>query len=710
MDKFLTKRRGDSDLQQLQPAQKKSKPLTKFSSSHSKEFPCFKASHKGETFAFCTACNVDISIGSGGKDDLNRHVQSVKHTNAYKEKSSGSSQSINNFFSKGDDLSVIRSEVKWTQFLIEKGLPLSTSDDFSSLIKELCPDSEVAKKFSCKRTKTRALVGCIGNAVTKELSEKMKTNHFSLGTDGSNDHHCKLYPVVITINDEACGEIRTELLSIPELTESSPAVNITKLLVTELEKFNVPLKNCVAFMSDNASVMVGVKGGVSTLLKKEQPNMMSLGCACHLINLAVKKSVSCLPIKIDEVLTDVYYYFHHSEKRICDFKEVQLLYNEEAKDILKHCPTRWLSLTTSLKRIVQLWQPLCEYFKSIKHKEEEALKKKTIKQQPQDASDAVIDSWFHDASSSASTRKSEHIPPAHSRLDRLVETFCSKRCLVYSSFLLWIMPLFDKYNKLLQKEEPQIHKLNDIYLSLFRDLLAKFVKPTIIQSHTNILLIDFHNEKHHITDKDMYIGELAQGLIADMKAKNRSQIHMNIIHFYTSSLTYIKDKFPLNSDILKHAKFVDIERRDKVSFADVQFFFKKFTVPKCSMDTLHEEFVNFQSSELPSTISSETRCDRQWNILLNHRNHIDQTKPYENLARLALSVLTIPHSNAAAERIFSFVRKNRTESRSLMSTDTLSTLLVTKVRASCHRPIKLTDDFLKKCKRATMDSLHSSHN
>lgn len=114
-------------------------------------------------------CHVDISVGSGGKDDIKKHVQSLKHTTNYKEKSCGSSQSINSFFSKGEDLSVIRSEVKWTQFIIEKGLPLSTSDDFSGLLKDLCPDSEIAKKFSCKRTKTRALVGCIGSAVTKRI-------------------------------------------------------------------------------------------------------------------------------------------------------------------------------------------------------------------------------------------------------------------------------------------------------------------------------------------------------------------------------------------------------------------------------------------------------------------------------------------------------------------------------------------------------------
>ena len=48
------------------------------------------------------------------------------------------------------------------------------------------------------------------------------------------------------------------------------------------------------------------------------------------------------------------------------------------------------------------------------------------------------------------------------------------------------------------------------------------------------------------------------------------------------------------------------------------------------------------------------------------------------LANLMLGILVIPHSNADSERIFSQVRKNRTETRPNLSVSTLSSLMVLK--------------------------------
>ena len=71
----------------------------------------------------------------------------------------------------------------------------------------------------------------------------------------------------------------------------------------------------------------------------------------------------------------------------------------------------------------------------------------------------------------------------------------------------------------------------------------------------------------------------------------------------------------------------------------------------------------------------------------NHRKQQDVTDndtssttiyplDYQNLGQLALSVFAIPHSNALAEKIFSLVRKNRTESRPQLSNATLNTLFL----------------------------------
>ena len=77
------------------------------------------------------------------------------------------------------------------------------------------------------------------------------------------------------------------------------------------------------------------------------------------------------------------------------------------------------------------------------------------------------------------------------------------------------------------------------------------------------------------------------------------------------------------------------------------------------------------------------------------------TYPYHDLACVMLGILSIFHSNADSERIFSMVRKVRTESRASMSVPTLEALLINKMGFG----VQLTDSVLTKCKKATVDFL-----
>ena len=71
-----------------------------------------------------------------------------------------------------------------------------------------------------------------------------------------------------------------------------------------------------------------------------------------------------------------------------------------------------------------------------------------------------------------------------------------------------------------------------------------------------------------------------------------------------------------------------------------------------------------------------------------------------------LVILSVSHSNAEGERIFSVVRINATEFRSSLSTPVLSDALVSKLYwqaagIPCHKR-QLTPALLQKCKKATM--------
>ncbi len=72
--------------------------------------------------------------------------------------------------------------------------------------------------------------------------------------------------------------------------------------------------------------MKGVRNGVIAKIRHEQPKVIDIHCICHLVTLCVKAAIKCLPIKVDEILVDIYYHFHHSMKSIVsltDYADVE---------------------------------------------------------------------------------------------------------------------------------------------------------------------------------------------------------------------------------------------------------------------------------------------------------------------------------------------------------------------------------------------------
>ncbi|KFM77998.1 hypothetical protein X975_25813, partial [Stegodyphus mimosarum] len=114
--------------------------------------------------------------------------------------------------------------------------------------------------------------------------------------------------------------------------------------MNELKQLNIPISNCISFGADSAHVMVGDKKGVASFLKKEQNELIVIGCPCHLINLAAENAAAALPLNIDQLLIDAFFYLEKSVKRKENLKNFQELCSGETRKILKHVCTRWLSL------------------------------------------------------------------------------------------------------------------------------------------------------------------------------------------------------------------------------------------------------------------------------------------------------------------------------------------------------------------------------
>lgn len=120
------------------------------------------------------------------------------------------------------------------------------------------------------------------------------------------------------------------------------------------------------------------------------------------------------------------------------------------------------------------------------------------------------------------------------------------------------------------------------------------------------------------------------------------------------------------------------------------------------MDRLEGQFLNYQVEDCSAAPSEHV--DLFWCHMSQQKNEDGQPK-FDLLAAVMFAILTIFHSNADSERIFSVVTKNKNKFRPNLSTPVLSSIIIHKMCLQssgqvCHSAT-ISQDTLKKAKQAT---------
>ena len=190
-----------------------------------------------------------------------------------------------------------------------------------------------------------------------------KHNRFQVFIDASNDQTDKLFPLVITYVTSDL-EVRTELLSLLELTEKSTWQNVATCIMidTELTPHDITWRNCISLCTDNACIMIGNKTGLYGFLLKLHGKLFFTGCSCHRIHLAAEWASRELEFKAETFFVDIYYYMDKTPNRSQSFKNCQEACGTGQLKVPKHVPTRWLSIGKVTQWILEQWEPLKSFF------------------------------------------------------------------------------------------------------------------------------------------------------------------------------------------------------------------------------------------------------------------------------------------------------------------------------------------------------------
>ena len=156
-----------------------------------------------------------------------------------------------------------------------------------------------------------------------------------------------------------------------------------------------------------------------------------------------------------------------------------------------------------------------------------------------------------------------------------------------------------------------------------------------------------------------------------------SEFFCTVRNYFQAVLDYLLDKLPFQDPILKSAVVVDPKEKLEARSSQLEIFMIKFPalIPEgSSLDAVLEQFSAYQITNTEDCYQEGDHVDRFWTEVA--RKH----PTLQDLAEVMKGVLTIPHSSAACERIFSMVRKTCTEGRSSMLQDTTEALLVLKTK------------------------------
>lgn len=575
-----------------------------------------------------------------------------------------------------------------TCLLAQHNVSIAVADTLSPIIRNVFTDSEIAKGYSCGRTKSTCILNhALADVIRESLVEKMKTMPYSLSIDGSNDKNEeeKLNPLTVKYWDPSLGRICTQLLDMC-VTKGKDAATSRVIFATlneKMQQWEIPWKNCVAFGVDNASVNIGQRNSIMTRVHALNPGVLFVGCPCHMLHNAAqaasKKLQNYTGFDIEDFMVDCFFWFQKSQKRKSSLEDFCTFCEVEYRKILKYVSTRWLSLNEVTNRILLEYAGLRSYFLSEQSNE--------------------------------------------ARFQRLYSTFDNPLSEVYLLFYQAALPTLVNVNQFLQRQDPCIHILRDQMLNLVVQLLKKFIKPRVIKNAQDVTGRSVRSFENQLSDEELFIGFSTKQLLrklekeGDLSSVQRNTFFNGVREFYCAAVEYLESRFCFNEPVFEHAVWANFYKRQQATFSSVMFFVEKYSdilnfAPR-DIDLLQDQFVDYQllpTDFLPPAVSGSgqgtcfARLDDVWTFLAKAR-HADGQYWFPHLSKVAEVVMLIPHSNAEEERIFSIVRKTKTDFRpSLSSSTTLTSLIMTKLAMPDGSAVKFepSKELLTKAKKATM--------
>lgn len=233
----------------------------------------------------------------------------------------------------------------------------------------------------------------------------------------------------------------------------------------------------------------------------------------------------------------------------------------------------------------------------------------------------------------------------------------------------------------MQSEHPQIHKLHETVCRTYHTILDCYMDNSFL-SRTELKNVNYENPRNFKPIEDIYLGtKVAMKLLSnsELTDDNIKTFKLKCLDFYIEAARQIKMRYDFGNDIQKDLEILNPEVVASRRFESIMHLALQFPnlVQQENMQTLDTEWRNLRNDPILNQIKNED-VENFWQKITMIINPADGSFLYPQLSKFMTSLLSLPHSSAAVERIFSSINIIKTKQRNQLSTDTIEGLLYTK--------------------------------
>jgi len=267
---------------------------------------------------------------------------------------------------------------------------------------------------------------------------------------------------------------------------------------------------------------------------------------------------------------------------------------------------------------------------------------------------------------------SEKLVPAENIHFQLNDPFTK----AYFYFLEWILPKFTGMNQYFQSEYVVINTLNEKMELVYTDLLLCYMK-------TPLHLINLNDENQFLSTSTVYLGVKVQNQIKISAIQQRKDLlkefSNRFINFIKTSCLQIKKRYDFSNPILPLVNMltpsVALSSKMRKKYPSITFLSEqlhRIVNGDSNIQKLDDQRCTVVLVRLPNEIQTEKEPDKFWTLIKEL-----ETGQFIDLAEFALAVLSLPHSNASCERVFSKINCIKTKSKNRLITSTVSATVIT---------------------------------